>query len=124
MSIFCTSIHCMDGRVQEPIMKFLKENHGVEYVDTITEAGPCKILAESRKEILVNSIIERVALSIRRHKSKLIAISGHHDCAGNPCDRETQEAQIHQSVELLRNIHPDVEVVGLWIDDTWKVNSV
>ena len=124
MNSFCTSIHCMDGRVQEPIINFLKEHYAVKYIDTITEPGPCKILAENNDEILVNSITERVEISIRKHKSELIAISGHYDCAGNPCDKETQKDQIKKSIQFCRNIHPDVEIIGLWIDNEWKVNNV
>ena len=114
----------MDGRVQEPIMDFLKEHYAVKYVDAITEAGPCKILAENNNEILVNSIIERVDISIRKHKSTLIAISGHHDCAANPCDKEMQTVQINQSVQYCKNIYPDVYIIGLWVDNKWEVNNV
>ena len=114
----------MDGRIQEPLMNFLKEHYDVEYVDVITEAGPCKILADNDNAILVNSIVERIEISIRKHKSKLIAISGHHDCAGNPCNKDTQQNQIRLSVQFCRNIYSDVEIIGLWVDDEWKVNNV
>ena len=86
--VFCTSIHCIDGRIQEPIIKYLKKRYNIDYVDTITEPGPCKILAD----------IERTSLSIHKNKSKLIVISGHHDCAGNPCDKEIQINQINKSI--------------------------
>ncbi len=114
----------MDGRIQEPIIHFLKAHYDVEYVDTITEAGPCKILADNNNAIQVNSITERIEISIRKHKSELIVISGHHDCAGNPCDEETQKDQIRQSVQFCVNIHPDVAIIGLWVDDEWKVTNV
>ena len=124
MSIFCTSIHCMDGRIQEPIINFLKEHYNVEYVDTITEPGPCKILAENNNKVLVNSIIERVEISIHKHKSKLIAISGHHDCTGNPCNKEMQKNQIKKSIKYCKDIYPNIETIGLWIDNEWKINNI
>lgn len=124
MNIFCTSIHCMDGRIQEPIINFLKEHYNVKYVDTITEPGPCKILAENNNKILVHSIIARVDISIHKHKSKLIAISGHHDCAGNPCDKEIQKKQIRKSIKHLQNNYPEIKILGLWIDNEWKINTV
>ena len=124
MSNFCTSIQCMDGRIQEPIMRFLREHYAVRYVDTITEAGPCKILAENSNAILFKSIFERLEISVRKHKSKLIAISGHYDCAGNPCDEETQREQIKQSVQLCKSIYPDLEIVGLWVNKEWIVSHV
>ncbi|UCG35702.1 MAG: hypothetical protein JSW17_02585 [Candidatus Omnitrophota bacterium] len=121
---FCTSIHCMDGRIQKPLQEFLKEKYNAEYVDTITEPGPCKILAENDNKTLINSILERVKISVAKHGSKLIAISGHHDCAGNPKDEQTQKDQIKQSINYLENIYPDVKIIGLWIDDKWTVNNV
>ena len=114
----------MDGRIQEPIIKFLKDHYNITYVDTITEPGPCRILAENTDNISVNSILEKVNISIHKHGSKRIAISGHHDCAGNPCDEAIQKQQIKQSIEFLKNKYPEIEIIGLWIDNEWKVNGV
>jgi len=121
---FCTSIHCMDGRIQEPIIKYLKQNYNIAYVDTITEPGPCKILAENKDKISVNSIIARIKISINRHGSKLIAISGHYDCAGNPRDEKIQKKQIRESIKHLKNNYPEIKIIGLWIDNELKINNV
>ena len=53
--------------------------------------------------------------------SDLIAISGHYDCAGNPCEEEIQKEQVKQSIEYLKNLYPNAEIIGLWIDENWKV---
>jgi hypothetical protein len=114
----------MDGRIQEPVIKYLKDAYHITYVDTITEPGPCRLLADNEDKTLVNSIMERVKISIHLHGSKLIAISGHHDCAGNPCDEATQIKQIKESVKYLKGSYPEIEVIGLWIDNEWKINNV
>ena len=114
----------MDGRIQEPVIRYLKENYGVSYVDTITEPGPCRILAGNEDNASLASIIERAEISINRHGSKLIAVSGHYDCAGNPCGEETQKEQIWESLKYLENRYPEIKLIGLWIDDEWKVSSV
>ncbi len=121
---FCTSIHCMDGRIQESTIRYLKENYEVDYVDAITEPGPCKILAENQDKILVDSILSRIDISINKHKSQLIFISGHYDCAGNPVDKTTQIDQVQKSIEFLKHNYPDTEISGLWIDDRWKVYGI
>ena len=120
---FCTSIHCMDGRIQEPIIRYLKNHYAMTYVDTITDPGPCKILAENKDKRSVNSIMEMVKISTNKHSSKLIAVSGHYDCAGNPVDEEIQKKQIRESVKYLKNIYPGIEIIGLWIDSEWKINN-
>ncbi len=114
----------MDGRIQKPIIKYLKDNYGISYVDTITEAGPCKILAEGKNKEKIISIIERVNISVTKHGSKLIAVSGHYDCAGNPCDEEIQKEQIRESIKYLKNTYPEIEIIGLWIDNQWKINNI
>ena len=42
---FYTAINCMDGRVQLPVIYYLKERFGVPYVDVITEPGPVALLS-------------------------------------------------------------------------------
>ena len=121
---FCTSIQCMVGRIQDPIIKYSKENHHIAYVDVITEPGPRKILAMNNDRISVNSIIKRNEISIKKYGSKLIAISGHHDCAGNPCDEEIQKQQIIKSIKYLKNMYSELKIIGFWIDNEWKIKGV
>ena len=122
--VFCTSIHCMDGRIQEPIINYLKAHYNTDYVDIVTEPGPCKLLAENINTTVIHSIIERTNISLNKHKSTLIAVSGHHDCAGNPCDKETQIQHIHKSMNYLERIFPEIKIIGLWIDSNWEIHDV
>ncbi len=39
MGKFVTAINCMDGRVQIPVIEYLKNNYGINYVDMITAPG-------------------------------------------------------------------------------------
>ena len=74
----------MDDRVQLPVIKYLQKRFDAEFVDSITEPGPNFILSEQRDSVSIQSILERLRISIERHKSIGIAVVGHHDCAGNP----------------------------------------
>ena len=74
--------------------------------------------------ISVNSIIKRNEISIKKHGSKLIAISGHHDCVGNTCDEEIQKQQKIKSIKHLKNIYSELIIIGLWIDNEWKMKDV
>jgi hypothetical protein len=114
----------MDGRIQEPIIKYLKRKHNVKYIDTITEPGPCKILAFNDDKIKVKSIIDRVKISVEKHGSKLIAVSGHYDCAGNPVDEMIQIEQVKDSIKLIQSNFHHAEVIGLWINSGWRVKLI
>ena len=118
---FATSIHCMDGRIQEPLIHFLKEKYNIKYIDIITEPGPCKILSQDTENPVLDSIDHRISISLNKHHSKMIFISGHHDCAGNPVPKEVQIKHIEKSAKRLQSKYPNTEVVKLWVDEHWDV---
>ena len=89
----------MDGRAQEPIINFIKEEYNVLFVDMITKAGPVKMLSDpSRNNI--ETIISCIEISLEKHKSRGIAIVAHHDCAGNPISDEKTEKVTKTSSHL------------------------
>jgi len=121
---FCTSIHCMDGRIQEQIIKYLKNKCNTKYVDTITEPGPIKIIAENENKSVINSIHNRISISLDKHGSQIIAISGHHDCAGNPVSKEKQIEQILEDEKILKENYPDVEIIKFYVNEIWQVEEL
>ena len=114
----------MDGRVQIPVIEYLKDKFNAKFVDSITEPGPNYILAAESDFSLLQSIHTRLDISVDKHKSEAIAIVGHHDCAGNPRPKEEQLEHIQKSMAWLKSKYPSVEVIGLWVDDSWEVNEV
>jgi len=121
---FVTAINCMDGRVQEPVVAYMKKEFQAEYVDMITEPGPNQFLAGDVSQSKVDAIIERTLISVEKHGSQVIAITGHHDCAGNPIGRTEQDLQTKMAVTFLKNKFPNVTVIGLWIDENWDVHRL
>jgi hypothetical protein len=121
---FCTSIHCMDGRIQEPIIEYLKKKCNAKYVDTITEPGPIKILAENDNKAVIDSIHYRISISVDKHGSQMIAISGHHDCAGNPVPKDTQIEQIIEDEKILKEKYPDVKIIKFYVNENWQVEEL
>jgi len=118
---FATSVSCMDGRIQIPLTNWIKENFSVDYVDTITEPGIDKLVADNTD---LESIKIKVGISINKHESELIVVSGHYDCAGNPVSNEEHITQIKKGIEVISSWNLGVKVVGVWVDDTWKINTV
>ncbi len=121
---FCTAINCMDGRIQLPVIQFLQKRFAVAYVDMITEPGPIRILSEQADGSKIDAILQRLNISVEKHFSQSLAVIGHHDCAGNPVSEAEQIDQIKKSVLYLKNKHPQLDVIGLWVDANWKVNEV
>ena len=121
---FCTAVNCMDGRVQLPVIRYLRDRFNAEYVDSITEPGPNLILAKRTDEDLVQSILRRVRISVERHSSVGIALAGHHECAGNPATRQEQKQHLIAGIEFLRRQYPNIPIIGLWVDEKWRVHEV
>ncbi len=116
---FVTVVNCMDGRVQLPVINYLQQTYDARYVDSVTEAGPVRFLADGGESNEKDSILRRVAVSVNGHGSRLIAVVGHADCTGNTADIETQKAQLAASASLLAASFPEADVVGLWLDEDW-----
>ena len=120
---FGTAINCMDGRVQEPVINWMKVRYGLDYVDMITEPGPIKLIAEQDPDAL-ESILDRLEISIGKHNSNRGRRGRSSRLRRKSCLAEEQEEQIAFSVNYLRSLDLGVKVVGLYITDTWLVNVV
>jgi hypothetical protein len=114
----------MDGRVQIPVITFLQQRFKAEHVDSITEPGPIRILADQDDPDRIQSILDRLKISLEGHGSKSVAVVGHGDCAGNPVGREEQMEQMERSLQFLRGRFEGIEMIGLWVDEQWKVHEV
>jgi hypothetical protein len=79
---FATAINCIDGRVQTPLLDWVKLHLNVDYVDLITEPGPDGALVLSTD--IRARIFEKVSFSVKVHNPAAIAIAGHSGCIANP----------------------------------------
>ena len=120
---FGTAINCIDGRTQNPVSQWIKENYSVDYVDTVTEPGPDKVLLEADYG-KIEQIKSKLLISIKAHNSTLIVIAGHHDCAANPVSKEEHLTQIKKSINMIKSWNFPVKVVGVWVNDQWKVEQI
>lgn len=121
---FCTAINCMDGRTQVPVINYLTERFNVEYVDIISEPSPNRILAMRTSPTLVESILNRITISVEKHGSVGIAIVGHHDCAGNPVGKAEQVAHIQAAILFVNTRFSGMEIIGLWVNENGEVEEV
>jgi hypothetical protein len=121
---FGTAINCMDGRAQLPINNWLKQKYALDYIDTITEPGPDKMLTHGKPE-QVESIKSRVLISVNAHGSETVLIAAHDDCAGNPVSKEEHIKQVKDCVKILRSWKLPVKtIIGVWINENWAVEIV
>lgn len=126
---FFTSIGCMDGRVQEPIIEYGKNRYGVKYPDTITEAGLVGLIGiENPDKQLLEEIKKKVLISVAKHGSKGIVVHGHEDCAGNPVDDTLHKEQTMAAASLVRSfVNEDIEVMPVFVvrkEGNWVVEEL
>lgn len=114
---FFTTIGCMDGRVQEPVMQYGKERFSAQYPDTITRAGLDGELPKRRDDrYLYESLSKKLEITIEKHNSKGIVVHGHADCAGNPVSEEEHKRNVMMSVRIIKNLIKEViPVVGVFV---------
>ncbi len=121
--VFVTAINCMDGRVQEPVIAWMKRHFEADYVDMITEPGPDKVMTAGPPEGL-DSVKRRVAISVNVHGSRVVAMVVHHDCAGFPVSKEQHLAVLRACIGIIETWDLPVRVLGLWVGEDWEVEVV
>lgn len=120
-----TVINCIDGRIQYPVLDFLKKNYEMDYFDSLTEAGPLKILSERTDKCRLFSLKEQISTSIEENGSRFIALVGHHDCTDNQEERVGQEKQIDKVLKYLKKAYGDeITYVGLYVNEHWEVEEI
>lgn len=121
---FCAAINCLDGRTQLPVVKFLMKRFDVKYVDMLTDAGPLGILTEAPDSPRGQLFIQNIHTVIRVHDIKKLAITGHWGCLGNPVPRERQLEQQREVVLRLREMFPQLTIIGIWVDEAGGVEEI
>lgn len=120
---FGTVLNCIDGRVQIPVINWMKENFAVDYVDSITEPGVDKVLSQG-EFAEIDRLREKVMISINAHNSNVVGIVGHFDCAANPVSDLRHFHDIVASTYVVKSWDFPVKVVGLWVDEYFYVHVI
>lgn len=120
---FGAALNCIDGRTQIPVIEWMKNHFCLDYIDLITEPGMDGVLAhgspKDNKEIK-----DKVIISINAHNSKALAVVGHYDCAANPVSYNEHIRDIAMSVNIAKSWNLPLMIVGLWVDEFWRVHLV
>jgi carbonic anhydrase len=123
--IFGTAINCIDGRTQQPVIDYIKQNYGVDIVDMITFPGADGIFSNERRLVEASLARHSVSISVEKHNSRLIAVVGHYDCAGNPGDKSHHYVQIRKALLEIASWKIFAEkIIGLYVNDKWQVEEV
>ena len=123
MKKFGIALNCIDGRTQLSVIDWMRAHFNLDYVDLITEPGIDGVF--SRGDIAVLQMIrDKVFISINAHNSEVLAVVGHYDCAANPVSDDYHIRDIAMSVNVVKSWQLPLIVVGLWVDELWKVHLV
>ncbi len=121
---FTTVLNCMDGRIQEPVLSYVREDSGCPYVDNLALPGPARAFSEEGEPYLLGLIEKGLRVSVEVHGSNSIYLVAHHDCAGCPGGKAEQLTLLRQAEAQVRDWFPHVKVKLLWVNEEWKVEPV
>jgi carbonic anhydrase len=117
---FACVISCIDGRVQQPVTDWLTARLSVDYIDTITEAGPDKVLSSGSKTE-VEALMRKVLISVNAHHSRAIAIVAHHDCAGNPVSKKEHVRFLNECVKVVESWGMPLRIITVYVNEEWAI---
>lgn len=114
---FFTSIGCMDGRSECTVAKWGRKKFDVKFADTITEAGLVGLLSKSNTDrYLLESLKKKIFISIEKHHSKQVVVSGHQDCAGNPVEDEKHRQDTLKAAAIIKSFVPtNIEIIPVFV---------
>lgn len=121
---FGTAINCIDGRTQQRVIDYMVQKHGVDGVDMVTFPGADGMFSSPERALEVEFGRRAVSISVERHSSKVIAVVGHHDCAGNPVDKERHYMHIRSAIEKVQSWGFAARIIGLYVNDKWQIEEV
>lgn len=126
---FFTSIGCMDGRSECAVTKWGREKFGVKYADAITEAGLVGLLAKGNiDQYLLKSLEKKVLISIEKHHSRNVVVSGHQDCAGNPVDDSIHKKDVLKAAKTIAKLFKkDIHIFAVFVkreNNVWIVQKL
>ena len=116
---FGTALNCMDGRAIEATIAWMEDEFALDFVDNITEPGMDGLM-EKMSEDERAYLKRKLGISINNHGSRVVAVAGHDDCAGNPVTKDEHATCIAHDIDTVKAIVAEltpepVEVIGLWI---------
>lgn len=121
---FGTAINCIDGRTQQVVIDHMNQNYNIDGVDMVTFPGADGIFSSAEHSEEIALIRRAVSISIEKHGSKIIAVVGHHDCAGNPGDREYHFTHIRRAIREVSSWSLNAQVIGLYVNDKREIEEV
>ena len=121
---FGTAINCIDGRTQEVVIDYMKQNYNIDGVDMVTFPGADGLFSNGDHSEEIALIRRAVSISIEKHGSKIIAVVGHYDCAGNPGDSEHHYMHIRTAVNEISSWNFQAQVIGLYVNDKREIEEV
>lgn len=121
---FGTAINCIDGRTQQPVTNYIKQNYTVDIVDMITFPGADGIFSNKLRDVESSLAKHSANISVEKHNSQIVAIVGHYDCAGNPGDKNYHYGQIKEALQEISLWKLPAKVIGLYVNENWQVEEV
>jgi hypothetical protein len=121
---FGTAINCIDGRTQQVVIDHMKQNYNIDGVDMVTFPGADGLFSNEDHTEEIVLIRRAVSISIEKHGSRIIAVVGHHDCAGNPATREHHYMHIRTAIRKVFSWNLHAQIIGLYINDKREIEEV
>jgi hypothetical protein len=104
----------MDGRCQEAVGAWARQNFGVEYPDTLTIAGADGVLLSDAAEWERALVMAKI--STEKHGATQAVVIGHSGCAGFVASPEEHQEAIRNTVAKITGTGLYETVVGLYHD--------
>jgi hypothetical protein len=83
----------------------------------VTFPGADGLFSYEQNSTEIALIRRAVSVSIERHGSQIVALVGHHDCAGNPGDVGHHNKHIRKALQEMSSWNLNTQAIGLYVNE-------
>ena len=102
----------------------MKQNYNIDGVDMVTFPGADGLFSNGKNSEEIALIRKAVSISTERHGSRIIAVVGHYDCAGNPVTREHHYMHLRRAMREVSSWNLHAQIIGLYVNDKQEIEEV
>lgn len=110
---FTACLNCIDGRVQLPVINWIRSTYNVDFIDMITEPGMDGFLVDPQSNL--KPVFDKLNIALDVHECNEIFIVAHEDCAANPTDFNSHTKNLKVATDDIKNFAPNCTVIGIYV---------
>lgn len=118
-----TLVGC-EGSHATAVCNTLFDEFGVVTINLVPLPSAVTLLSGHARPETLDWARRRILRTVQRSGSSLVTVVAHASCAGHPGTPDEQIEALDRALTQLREWLPDLDLVGLWVDECGEIDRL